>query len=75
MIAGKKTPDEALTEFMAQWETDKADGTITRDEFLDYYKGGCGGGPRACHCVCAGCVGRVCVPWLLPPGTLPSTLE
>ena len=40
--AGKKTRDEVITEFMAQWETDKADGTVTRDEFLDYYKGACG---------------------------------
>ena len=37
--SGKKTPAEAITEFMAQWETDKADGIVTRDEFLDYYKG------------------------------------
>jgi hypothetical protein len=39
VVAGKKTPDEVITEFMAQWETDRADGTVTRDEFLDYYKG------------------------------------
>lgn len=38
VLAGKKTRDEVITEFMAQWETDKADGTVTRDEFLDYYK-------------------------------------
>ena len=42
VLAGKKTRDEVITEFMAQWETDKADGTVTRDEFLDYYKGACG---------------------------------
>ncbi len=39
VISGKKTPAEAITEFMSQWETDKADGIVTRDEFLDYYKG------------------------------------
>ena len=36
--AGKKSEEEALREFMDQWETDSKDGTITREEFLDYYK-------------------------------------
>lgn len=39
VLSGKKTPDEALREFMAQWDTDVHDGRITKDEFLDYYKG------------------------------------
>ena len=39
VITGKKTPAEAITDFMAQWETGKVDGIISRDEFLDYYKG------------------------------------
>jgi Ca2+-binding EF-hand superfamily protein len=36
--AGKKTPDEALEDFMAQWEGTKKDGVVTKEEFLDYYK-------------------------------------
>ena len=39
VLSGKKTPDEVLTEFMSQWDTGTRDGTITKDEFLDYYKG------------------------------------
>jgi predicted transcriptional regulator len=39
VISGKKTSDEALGEFMAQWDTGVRDGRITKDEFLDYYKG------------------------------------
>jgi len=39
VVTGKKSPDEALTEFMSQWEgTTTTDGIITREEFLDYYK-------------------------------------
>ena len=37
VISGKITADEAFTKFMAQWETDKADGIITLDEFMKYY--------------------------------------
>mgnify|MGYP003884384371 CR=1 FL=1 len=39
VLAGKITPEEAFTKFMAQWETDKADGIITIDEFMKYYHG------------------------------------
>uniref|UniRef100_A0A7S1CH19 EF-hand domain-containing protein n=1 Tax=Bicosoecida sp. CB-2014 TaxID=1486930 RepID=A0A7S1CH19_9STRA len=39
VVSGKKTADEALTEFMSQWEgATTTDGIITREEFLDYYK-------------------------------------
>lgn len=37
VLSGKITPDQAFTKFMAQWETDKADGIITIDEFMKYY--------------------------------------
>jgi len=33
---GRKTPDEVITEFMAQWGAEG--GVITRDLFLDHYK-------------------------------------
>lgn len=39
VLSGKITPDEALSQFMSQWDTDKRDGKISKDEFLDYYKG------------------------------------
>eukprot|EP00180_Rhodochaete_pulchella_P000135 Plantae.Rhodophyta-Rhodochaete_pulchella.ctg1088.p1 GENE.Plantae.Rhodophyta-Rhodochaete_pulchella.ctg1088~~Plantae.Rhodophyta-Rhodochaete_pulchella.ctg1088.p1 ORF type:complete len:133 (+),score=30.27 Plantae.Rhodophyta-Rhodochaete_pulchella.ctg1088:295-693(+) len=38
VASGKLTVEEALAEFMSQWEGGKADGKITKDEFLDYYK-------------------------------------
>lgn len=38
VISGKCTAEEALTMFMSQWETGEADGKVTREEFLDYYK-------------------------------------
>jgi len=38
VIAGTMTEDEVITEFMEQWETQEADGIITRAEFEDYYK-------------------------------------
>ncbi len=31
------TPDEALAQFLAQWDTKKADGVVEWDEFLEYY--------------------------------------
>merc|ERR550514_1182037 len=31
------TEDEVITEFMEQWETQEADGIITRAEWIDYY--------------------------------------
>lgn len=39
VISGKITPEEAFTKFMAQWETEKADGIITLSEFMKYYHG------------------------------------
>jgi len=38
IISGEKSTDEVLYEFMAQWDTQKRDGIVTRDEFRDYYK-------------------------------------
>ena len=38
VIDGKKTPEEIYKEFMTQWDTQKADGIVTLDEFMDYYK-------------------------------------
>eukprot|EP00947_MAST-08B_sp_MAST-8B-sp1_P005632 g5632.t1 len=34
---GKKTEDEALLEFMSQWDTVDKDGIVTREEFEEYY--------------------------------------
>jgi Ca2+-binding EF-hand superfamily protein len=39
VISGKITPEQAFTQFMAQWETDKVDGIVTLDEFMKYYHG------------------------------------
>lgn len=36
--AGKLTEEDALKEFMSQWDTTEKDGKVTKDEFLDYYK-------------------------------------
>jgi Ca2+-binding EF-hand superfamily protein len=38
VIAGKKTHEEAVTEFMSQWDTKDKDGIITVAEFEEYYK-------------------------------------
>merc|ERR1711998_695181 len=38
VIEGKKSPDEVISSFMAQWETDEADGIVTRSEFEQYYE-------------------------------------
>lgn len=35
---GDKTPEEAMREFMMQWERHEADGIVTFEEFEDYYK-------------------------------------
>jgi Ca2+-binding EF-hand superfamily protein len=35
--AGRKTPDQVLQEFMSQWDTIKADGIVSLEEFMDYY--------------------------------------
>jgi Ca2+-binding EF-hand superfamily protein len=39
VIAGRKTEDEVLTEFLANFEGDIQDGIITREEFQEYYRG------------------------------------
>jgi len=36
--SGKKTKQEAMKEFMKQWDRQEADGIVFFDEFLDYYK-------------------------------------
>lgn len=36
--AGRMTEEEALGEFLSQWDTLEKDGIVTREEFLDYYK-------------------------------------
>jgi Ca2+-binding EF-hand superfamily protein len=36
---GKKTPDEAMQEFMTQWDRLDGDGMVSVEEFEDYYKG------------------------------------
>lgn len=36
--AGKKTPKEAMKDFMAQWDRLDQDGVVTPEEFEDYYK-------------------------------------
>lgn len=36
--SGKKTRDQILNDFLAQWDTIKRDGIVTFDEFLEYYK-------------------------------------
>jgi calcyphosin len=46
VIAGRKTHEQAVTEFMSQWDTKDKDGIITYDEFVEYYK------------VCARCAAR-----------------
>jgi len=38
VISGKITPDQAFAKFMKQWETDKVDGIVTLEEFIDYYR-------------------------------------
>ena len=38
VIAGKKTHEQVVTEFMSQWDTKDKDGIITFDEFVEYYK-------------------------------------
>merc|ERR1711916_259175 len=38
VIDGKMTPREALAVFLQQWDRLEADGIVSFDEFLDYYK-------------------------------------
>lgn len=35
--SGEQSKNEILSEFMAQWDTDKRDNKVTMDEFRDYY--------------------------------------
>lgn len=38
IVNGKKKPQEVYIEFMKMWDTQVADGVVTFDEFLDYFK-------------------------------------
>eukprot|EP00163_Fabomonas_tropica_P033301 TRINITY_DN8681_c0_g2_i1.p2 TRINITY_DN8681_c0_g2~~TRINITY_DN8681_c0_g2_i1.p2 ORF type:complete len:366 (-),score=106.23 TRINITY_DN8681_c0_g2_i1:137-1234(-) len=37
VLAGRKEPDEVLTDFLNTFQETSPDGRITRDEFIDYY--------------------------------------
>ncbi len=38
VIQGKKQPKDVYLEFMRMWDTQVADGVITFEEFLDYFR-------------------------------------
>lgn len=38
VLSKKKTPEEVYREFMSQWDTEVADGIVTFDEFMEYFK-------------------------------------
>lgn len=38
VMTGKKTPEQVYGEFLANWDTQVADGIVTKDEFHDYFK-------------------------------------
>ena len=38
VLQGKKEPMQVFKEFMSQWDTQVADGIVTFEEFLDYFK-------------------------------------
>lgn len=38
VISKKKTPEEVYMEFMSQWDTLVADGIVSFDEFMEYFK-------------------------------------
>lgn len=38
VLSNKKTPEEVYKEFMSQWDTQVADGIVTFDEFMEYFK-------------------------------------
>ena len=40
VISKRKTKEMVYKEFMSQWDTQIADGIVTFDEFVDYYKVG-----------------------------------
>jgi calcyphosin len=37
VVSGKITPDEALLQFLDQWDTREKDGIVSFDEFVEYY--------------------------------------
>lgn len=38
VISKQKTPEQVYMEFMSQWDTQVADGIISFDEFMEYFK-------------------------------------
>ncbi len=38
VVAKKMTPEDAYKEFMSMWDTQVADGIVTFDEFVDYFR-------------------------------------
>lgn len=36
--SGRRTKEDVYREFMKQWDTQVADGIVTFDEFMDYYR-------------------------------------
>lgn len=38
VLSNKKSPEQVYKEFMSQWDTQVADGIITFDEFMEYFK-------------------------------------
>jgi hypothetical protein len=38
VTSGRKKPNECYQEFMKMWDTQVADGIVTFDEFLDYFR-------------------------------------
>jgi Ca2+-binding EF-hand superfamily protein len=38
VVNGSKTPKEVYMQYMSCWETQKVDGIVTFEEFVDYYK-------------------------------------
>lgn len=38
VLSSKKTPEQVYKEFMSQWDTQVADGIITFEEFVEYFK-------------------------------------
>ena len=38
MIAKKKSEEEVYKEFMSQWDTQVADGIVTFEEFVEYFR-------------------------------------
>ncbi len=38
VLSGKCTPEQVYQEFMSMWDTQEADGIVTRDEFIEYFR-------------------------------------